>query len=435
MTLQDAGVSLIDCDHRTPPHAESGYAYIAIPQLKDGHIRLDGVRLISEVDYFEWTKKLKPEEDDVIVVRRCNSGDSAVVPANFKCAIGQNLVVLRASGEIVDKKFLRWLIRSPDWWEQVNKFINVGAVFDSLKCREIPQFELPIPPMYIQKEIALILGAIDNRIQLLRETNTTLESIAQALFKSWFVDFDPVHANAGTQAPSLPPEIQSLFPSTFVESPLGLVPEGWSISTLGEICNFYGGRIQTGPFGSQLHAADYIAEGIPVVMPKDIVNRRVDTSSVAQIDTQNVERLSRHKLLAGDILFSRRGDVEKHALIGHLEEGWICGTGCLLVRPGSLTVSGFLSLALNQSVAKKWLTQHAVGATMPNLNTGILSNIPIIFPSAAVLENFQHLIDSFESNISSNNYSAQILCDLRDTLLPRLISGQLRLPEVEEILQ
>ncbi len=213
MTLKNAGVSLIDCDHRTPSHADEGYPYIAIPQLKNGHIRLDGVRRISKSDYLDWTKKLRPQADDVIVVRRCNSGDSAVIPRGLECAIGQNLVILRADGTKVNPKFLRWLIRGPDWWGQVKKFINVGAVFDSLKCREIPQYELLIPPLEEQKEIATILGALDDRIELLSETNNTLEAISQALFKSWFVDFDPVHAKQqGGEPVGMDMETAALFP-------------------------------------------------------------------------------------------------------------------------------------------------------------------------------------------------------------------------------
>jgi len=115
LTLKAAGISLIDCDHKTPTAVADGYPYIAIPQLKDGHITLDGVRLISSEDYKEWTKKLEPQEDDVIVVRRCNSGQSAHVPAGLKCAIGQNLVVLRADGKSVLPEYLRWLVRGEDW--------------------------------------------------------------------------------------------------------------------------------------------------------------------------------------------------------------------------------------------------------------------------------------------------------------------------------
>jgi len=152
--------------------------------------------------YIEWTKKLKPRANDVIVVRRCNSGDSALVPPDLECAIGQNLVVLRSDGHQIAPKFLRWLVRGPEWWDEVAKFINVGAVFDSLRCRDIPNFELTVPPLAEQSEIAGVLDALDDRITLLRETNATLEAIAQVLFKSWFVDFDPVRAKSQGLAPA-----------------------------------------------------------------------------------------------------------------------------------------------------------------------------------------------------------------------------------------
>ncbi|WP_448131496.1 restriction endonuclease subunit S [Stutzerimonas chloritidismutans] len=265
LTLKEAGVSLIDCDHKTPPASEEGYPYIAIPQLKNGHISLEGVRRISHVDYLEWTKKLKPQANDVIVVRRCNSGDSAHVPAGLDCAIGQNLVVLRASGERVRPDFLRWLLKGPEWWAQVSKFINVGAVFDSLRCRDIPNFELMIPPLVEQAEIARVLGAIDNRITLLRETNATLEAIAQALFKSWFVDFDPVRAKAeGRQPEGMGAATAALFPDSFEESELGLVPKGWAVRSIYDIARVIYGA----PFASKRFNSDPI--GIPLVRIRDL---------------------------------------------------------------------------------------------------------------------------------------------------------------------
>ena len=123
------------------------------------------------------------------------------------------------------------------WFQYANNagFLDqyfTGTTIKHLTGKAISKLKIPLPPVEMQVAMVDVLRSLDDRIALLRETNATLESIAQALFKSWFVDFDPVHANAGTQVPSLPPEIQSLFPSTFVESPLGLVPEGWGVGTL-----------------------------------------------------------------------------------------------------------------------------------------------------------------------------------------------------------
>jgi len=125
-SLREAGVSLIDCDHRTPPAADSGFPYVAIPQLKEGRLALSDVRRISPEHFVEWTRKAKPQHHDVILSRRCNPGETAYVPAGVECALGQNLVLLRADGTKLFPPFLRWLVRGPDWWEQIGTFINVG---------------------------------------------------------------------------------------------------------------------------------------------------------------------------------------------------------------------------------------------------------------------------------------------------------------------
>ena len=274
---------------------------------------------------------------------------------------------------------------------------------------------------------------LDDRITLLRETNATLEAIAQALFKSWFVDFDPVRAKMEGRTPEgMDEATAALFPDGFETSELGEVPRGWQATDLAELTSQSGGSIQTGPFGSQLHASDYVEVGIPVVMPKDISLRRVQTESIARISPTDADRLARHKLAPGDVVFSRRGDVERHALISETERGWLCGTGCLLVRPGPKWPSpNFLSLLLDLPQSRLWLVRHAVGATMPNLNTGILGSVPVVMPSREVVIAFEEIVSRLEARRAHNAEQAQTLSSLRDTLLPRLISGQLRLPEAQ----
>ena len=221
----------------------------------------------------------------------------------------------------------------------------------------------------------------------------------------------------------------ALFPDGFEESELGLVPRGWHLGKLADFVDSHGGVIQTGPFGSQLHASDYVVDGTPVVMPKDISLRRIDTRSVARVRGEDVERLSRHKLMPGDIVFSRRGDVERHAFITEAERGWLCGTGCLLIRPGAKNPAPTcLSLLLDTPSAKAWLVQHAVGATMPNLNTSILGSVPIVSPSVEALQAFEDVVSILEKSRSENAAQAQTLISFRDTLLPSLVSGQLRIP-------
>src|SRR6266496_1435993 len=220
LSLREASVELIDCDHRTPPASEDGYPYIAIPQLRGGRIDLSDVRHIKREDFVEWTRKAKPTANDVILSRRCNPGETATVPPDLEFALGQNLVLLRADGTEVYPPFLRWLVLGPEWCEQIGKFLNVGAVFDSLRCADVPNFQLRIPPLAEQRAIAHILDTLDDKIELNKRMNETLDAMARALFKSWFVDFDPVHAKAEGRDPGLPESLADLFTDRFQGSEL-----------------------------------------------------------------------------------------------------------------------------------------------------------------------------------------------------------------------
>lgn len=184
--------------------------------------------------------------------------------------------------------------------------------------------------------------------------------------------------------------------------------QGWSIgsewksTTLGQICNSQGGAIQTGPFGSQLHTSDYKEFGVPVVMPTNIGDGGLVEDGIVRIGEADVERLSQHKLRLGDIVFSRRGDVTKNALISVREVGWLCGTGCLKVRLGdeSIASAKFISHYLRQPDTKEWLIRHAVGATMPNLNTGILSAVPVHLPPLQTQLEIAAMLDALDDKIA-----------------------------------
>src|ERR1035441_8888990 len=129
------------------------------------------------------------------------------------------------------------------------------------------------------------------------------------------------------------------------------------------------GGLQTGPFGSQLKAVEYSSLGVPVVMPKDMVRGRIDQETTARVPEAVAVRLTKHRCRAGDILFARRGEIGRVALITQKESGWICGTGCLRLRASKVAVPELLCMALQQPNVVRWLRQNAVGQTMLNLNT------------------------------------------------------------------
>ena len=192
MSFREAGIRLIDCVHKTPAAQLVGYPYVAIPQMKNGRVDFSEARRISHADFVEWTKKARPQVHDVVLSRRTNPGVTATFGIEVDFALGQNLVLLRADGAVVNPEFLRWLVVCPDWWAEIEKYNNVGAVFDSLKCADVPNFRLPIPPKPVQISISELLGSMDGKIELNQRMNETLEAMAQAIFRDWFVDFGPV---------------------------------------------------------------------------------------------------------------------------------------------------------------------------------------------------------------------------------------------------
>lgn len=184
----------------------------------------------------------------------------------------------------------------------------------------------------------------------------------------------------------------------------------WSKTTLGNVCDEVGGVIQTGPFGSQLHRSDYTEEGTPVVMPKDILEGQIITEGIARIGSEHVRRLSKHKLSAGDIVYGRRGDIGRQALISIKEEGWLCGTGCLRISLGETVLNPkFLHYYLRQQEVIAWITNQAVGATMPNLNTGILRSIPICFPPLPIQRRIADILSAYDELIENNQRRIKIL--------------------------
>ena len=172
----------------------------------------------------------------------------------------------------------------------------------------------------------------------------------------------------------------------------------WTTAKLGDVST-----IITGPFGSQLHQSDYVSEGIPIVMPQNIADRKINYDSINHISEEDAQRLKRYRTQTNDILYARRGDVEKHAFITEKESGVYCGTGCLRVRITSENIDPlFLSFFLNGEETKRWLVTHAVGSNMPNLNTDILANVPISYPSLDMQKKIANTLNFFDEKILVN---------------------------------
>lgn len=203
----------------------------------------------------------------------------------------------------------------------------------------------------------------------------------------------------------------------------------WEQKVLGDIST----SIQTGPFGSQLHQSDYSDEGIPVVMPKDLIQGVVSEESIARVSKEHVERLSKHKIRDGDILYSRRGDVGKCAFTSEREIGWICGTGCLKVSVDKDKADPqFIFYQLQKAETIGWVINHAVGSTMLNLNTSILSAVPVDVPEIEIQKKIVKILSSYDELIANNQKQIKLFEEAAQRLYKEWFVD-LRFPGYEDV--
>ena len=203
----------------------------------------------------------------------------------------------------------------------------------------------------------------------------------------------------------------------------------WNRFTLGEIST----NIQTGPFGSQLHQSDYSETGIPVVMPKDLIDGHISEETIARVNEEHVDRLSRHKIDNGDILYSRRGDVGRCAYAAENEKGWLCGTGCLRVTINpAIAIPKFVFYQLQKNETVGWVVNHAVGSTMLNLNTSILSEVPVELPPLIIQNRIVEILSAYEDLIENNRKQIKLLEEAAQRLYKEWFVN-LRFPGYEDV--
>ncbi|HXI11559.1 MAG TPA: restriction endonuclease subunit S [Thermoanaerobaculia bacterium] len=425
LKLREAGVTLIDCDHRTPQAADEGYPYVAIPQMKAGRLDLKGARKISQQHFFEWRKKAKPIPNDIVLSRRCNPGETALVTADCEFALGQNLVLLRADGERLHRPFLRWLVRGPEWWEQIGKFLNVGAVFDSLRCADVPNFEVSVPPLSEQRAIAHVLGTLDEKIELNRRMNETLEAMARALFKSWFVDFDPVRAKAEGRDPGVPQPLADLFPDSFEDSELSEIPKGWRVGSILEIARLMSGGTP------KTDRPEYWNGGIPWASAKDVSQ----ASDLFLVDTERtITRLGVDESATQVLPKFCTAIVARGATTGRMA---VFGSPMAMNQTCYGLVSSTatpLALYCHLSHEIDGLVRGAHGSVFDTITTSTFASSKVVLPRTSALEAFERQVEPLFRRLLSNVNESRTLATLRDAQLPKLISGELRIEDTKRIL-
>lgn len=408
---------VFDGPHATPQKTDEGPVFLGISNLSHGRVSLSDLEHLSESDYARWTRRVEPSAGDVVFSYETRLGEAAAVPPEFRCCLGRRMGLLRPRRGAVDERFLLYAYLGPGFQETIRSRTIHGSTVDRIPLTDLPGFPITVPvDITEQRAIAHILGTLDDKIDLNRRMNETLEAMARALFKSWFVDFDPVRAKMegrwrrGESLPGLPAHLYDLFPDRLVESELGEIPEGWEVLSLDEMASFANGlALQKYPPAE--------CGWLPVIK---IAQLRAGNTVGA--DRASADLDPEYIVQDGDILFSWSGSLECVF--------WAGGPGALnqhLFKVTSATHPRWLCyLGVDHYLDDFRHIAAGKATTMGHIQRHHLSDAKLAIPSAGLLEAMNAIMGPLVESMWHRQVESRSLAALRDTLLPKLISGELR---------
>ena len=425
--LSETTKFIVDNRGKTAPTEETGIALIATNCITNSSLypSYDNVRYVSQETYDTWFRA-HPAPGDVIVTNKgSQNGAICLVPDPVDFVIAQDMMALRANEEVIDPLYLFAALRSPMAQWQI-KSLDVSGVIPHFKKSDFDKLFLPYPDMPTQKAIGKIYFDFCAKIELNRRMNATLESLARAIFKSWFVDFDPVKINAGKMPASsaIPtthdPKVLDLFPSTFQDSELGSIPKGWGVKTLNDL-----GEVNRGRSRHRPRHADHLYGGpYPFVQTGDIKASAGRITSYEQ--TYSEDGLAQSRLWPeGTMCITIAANIAETAVltfpacfpdsvIGFIPDESKC----------RVYIAEYIFRLL-----KERLQREATGSVQDNINLGTISRTYFVFPPIELQNSFYELFEPINTQIISNERESLTLAAHRDKLLPQLLSGELPVPE------
>jgi type I restriction enzyme S subunit len=357
---------------------------------------------------------------DIVITHRGTLGQVGIIPYKARYSryvVSQSQMKLTTDQNKVDPFFVFYFLRSPQGQHALLANTSQTVVpAIAQPTTSLKTISMPLPSLQEQRVIAHILGTLDDKIELNRRMNETLEAMARAIFKSWFVDFDPVHAKMEGRDPGLPKEIADLFPDRLVDSELGKIPEGWRVRKIDEEFNLIMGQSPPGETYNE------IGEGVPFHQGRADFGFRFPSRRVyCTTPTRFAE--------AGDTLISVRapvGDINlaaEHCCIGR-------GVAAVRHKSGSRSYTYYFMYAIKEVLDRF----EAEGTVFGSISKKDFHNIQHIVPPKQAITAFEHVVASIDDRIMNNDKESHILATLRDTLLPKLISGDLRVKDAERMI-
>ncbi|MEZ9247117.1 restriction endonuclease subunit S [Vibrio lentus] len=419
---------IVDCVNKTAPRVdyETPFKMLRTPNIKGGKISLNDCRFVEEDTYEKWTRRAKVLRDDVLLTREAPMGEVGIVDFDETVFLGQRIMQYRVDRSKLDPHFLLYSFLSSDLQHQFNMHEGSGSVVSHIRVPDCSKFELNLPPLSIQKEIAGVLKKVDRKISVNQQTNYTLEEMVQAIFKSWFVDFDPVKAKInGEQPEGMDEATASLFPEKLVESELGLIPEGWDVGTLDSHTSMI--IDHRGKTPKKL-GSDWVEEGYPAISAKNIKSKKiVRPDTIRFLDETTYKKWMKEPLVKGDIIMTSEAPMGELYFFDGSQD--FCLSQRLYGLRANTDVCNpvFLFDWLQTIQAKADMEGRASGSTVLGIKQAELRKVKILTPPKDILDKYSSIVSNLIDMTAKNNAQNINLEKLRDTLLPKLLSGEIEL--------
>lgn len=415
-------IAIVDCEHKTAPIVPVGIPSIRTSNIKNGRIDFENANRVSPETYAEWTQRMEPQPGDLVLAREAPVGEVGLIPPGQRACLGQRTVLIRPTPELLDSRYLLYLLLTPEMRHEMGVRAS-GSTVAHLNMSDIRQLELPeVPPLDEQRAIASVLGSLDDKIELNRRMNRTLEGMASSIFKAWFVDFEPVRAKAAGAAafPGMPQPVFDALPATFTDSELGPIPEGWEVRKVSDFAELSKASVKP-----QDHADEVFDHfSIPAF----------DSGQAPSVDSGESIKSSKFAVLDGCILVSKLNPRIPRVWLPPARTGrrQVASTEFLVVVPKDEWARAFLWCQFRQPLFADDMAQRASGTSGSHqrVKPSDFMSMAVVQPSSHVVEAFATLVVPKLRLIEGNRAESRTLAETRDALLPKLLSGEVRVGKV-----
>lgn len=424
---------IVDCVNRTAPviERETPFRMIRTTNVRDGRIDLSTCRYVDEPTYQRWTRRAKLLDGDVILTREAPIGEVGYIQKLGPVFLGQRLMQFRPDPKKVVPRYLYYAFRSPDLQHQFGTHDGSGSVVSHIRVADCHEFKVSVPPIDHQQNVVTLLGSLDDKIELNRQMNETLEAMAQEVFRDWFVDFgptrrklegvtDPLTIMGGlVQDTERAQALADLFPAAVGDDGL---PEGWSETTLEQYAslNPESWGVKTAP-----DQVEYV----------DLANTKWGTiESTSVYSWENAPSRARRILRYGDtIIGTVRPGNGSYAFVGR--NGLTASTGFAVLRPKQCAFNEFVNCAATSVENIQRLEMLADGGAYPAVKPEVVQATAVPVVAAEVLAAFSDYAAPMFQQVENSKEENLTLAATRDLLLPKLMSGEIRLAEAEDLME